>query len=107
MVTRFCSNSSFYIKSVLRVFQFHMLPVTTSEVGFTCGRFPCKEKKKNYFSNILLGDKLLRKDRQKRDVKNSSVIIDRITMRWSVILYVRRESFCQRILGFISNELGG
>jgi hypothetical protein len=49
----FCSNSSFYIKSVL--------PVTTSEVGFMCGRFSCMEKRK-VFSNILLGDKQMGKD---------------------------------------------
>jgi hypothetical protein len=64
-------------------------------------------KKKEQFFEYLARGQTGEEGQTKSDVKNSSEITDKITMRWGVILYVRRESFCQRILGFIANEFGG
>jgi hypothetical protein len=68
------------------VFQFHVLPVTVSEVGsfYVCVAGFYSENK-TVCSNILLGDKLMREGRAKYELKNYSEITHKIRITWNVI----------------------
>lgn len=77
------------------------------KLGLSAVCFHARKKKREQFFEYLARGQTGEEGQTKSDVKNSSEITDKITMRWGVILYVRRESFCQRILGFIANEFGG
>jgi hypothetical protein len=63
----FGSRSSLCIKTISGAFQFHALPVKISEVGNSFF-FPLSvfSQEKTVCSDVLLGDKLLRNDGQKR-----------------------------------------